>query len=234
MEKENSIKSLRTRDSFVEQELCKFLDKTVYKHHYFKDVHRISTKEKQIKGIDIQFSIPCINLYQIKVDEKAQLKKQYIGKPLNTFSLELSFLDKNGYQRLGWFLDERKETQFYFFIWILKADNNDYMKEDDINDIAFCLVERKKIFNYLQQNGYSKQILQEKNQQIRKANKSGQIEKDSKPFYFVYSTQLAEKPINLVMNKNIYYQLSDFYGVVVKDKINKVYHIQKEITDSFM
>lgn len=231
---DNKIQSLRTRDTFVEQELCKFLDKTIYKHHYFQDVHRINDKEKQIKGIDIQFSIPCINLYNIKVDEKAQLKKQYIGKPLKTFSLELSTLDKNGYEQTGWFLDERKETQFYFFIWILNTENNDYMKTDDINEIAFCLVEHKKIMNFLERYGYSKQRLLEINQEIRQKNKYGQIDKDSKPFYFFYSTQLAEKPVNLVMNKKIYYQLSDFYGVVVKDKINKVYHIQKEIKDSFM
>lgn len=234
MNDNNKIQSLRERDCFVEQELCKFLDNSLYRHHYFADVQRISDKEKQLKGIDIQFSIPCKKLYQIKVDEKAQLKKEYIGNPLDTFSLELSFLDTNKDRQTGWFLDDNKETQFYFFIWIIDADNNYYMKENEINEIAFCLVEKKKIIEYLENNNITKEILLAKDKIIRETNRYGQFEKNSKPFYFFFSTNIAEQPINLIMNKKVYYDLSDFYGVLIKDKINKVYHVQKEIYDKFM
>lgn len=228
--------SNRKLDTLVEKEIAKFLDKSLYKSNLFSDIERVNDVERQYQGIDIVISMKGFDLYNVNVDEKAQSSKKYIGKPRNTFALELSFINKKGKEQVGWFLDPKKETEFYLFVWIEKVNANIHkdnyqLKEEDIDTISFCLVRRESLLFLLEHESFSIEKLQEKNDEIRRKRISGpyEINKYSDMFFFFCTTSYVEKPINLVMAKPIIKGQSIIYGTVERDNIKRVFHIYKYI-----
>lgn len=209
---------LRSRDNFVEKELAKYLDKSLYKlTNFFSSTNRIDNEKMQYRGVDIILSIPSLNLTNIKVDEKAMLGKDYIGKPKNSFILELSFENGADNNQYGWFLNNEIDTDYYLFIWIDQAKCINWIKEKDFETIDFCFVSRKKIKEYLNNKNYSEETLIKINNQIRKDGRVDKSFNRHNEFFFCFSKDLKEKPINIVMKKYVYQYLSEFTGVIYRD-----------------
>ena len=91
---------LRNEDERCSNIVSNFLDE----HFYLKkctNFQRIEDKNNQIKGIDTIFEL---NGNQYICDEKAAIR--YVNKPLKTFSMELSFIDRSGCSHDGWLLGQ--------------------------------------------------------------------------------------------------------------------------------
>lgn len=197
----------------VEREIAMFLDMHLYSDERFTQKDRTDSIEAQMDGSDIIISIPSLNLQNIVVDEKAQT--QYVNRPLPTFSLELSFLSSSNQLVEGWLIDMNKRTEYYLFQWIHRADKDWNIKTHDIRKLEYALVSRKKILDYLESYGYSIDRLKVLDSEIRSTGSFGAHYKTlDKKFYFFFSTQLAEKPINVILRKDVIIKLSEMNGII--------------------
>ena len=207
-----SYSELRANDMRVEREIARFLDSHVYnKECLFLNPRRTDTLDWQFKGCDIIVDVPSLGLQNVIVDEKTQ--GRYLLRPLPTFALELSFLNKNNELMEGWFTDKSKATQYYMFLWITASEDDRTFTSDKVTDVKFAFVSRQKILDYLESNGYGYERLREMDSLIRSSNPNGGAVNKTpySDFWFYYTTNLKEKPINIVLRQRLIYSLSDFY-----------------------
>jgi len=208
----------------VEREIASFLDENLYSNaELFTEFARTDTLDEQISGSDLLLSTTNGKLKRSIVDEK--VASRFANKNLETFSLELSFIGKNGKKRCGWLLDETKKTEYYLFGWILKADIP-YIKEqkrfdtnkitkDNIKSLEWALVKRSDIVKFLEKQGWSLEKLSRQDEKIRE---QGEIK--TKEFIneisFRYSDAYIEKPINVLLKKETYIKISTLHGLIEK------------------
>lgn len=208
----------RNKDMEAERELSKFLDNHLYIKKEFTKAIRTDDALSQINGSDIVVSIPSLGIEDAVVDEKASI--YYINKDLRTFVLEISFLNRGREYTDGWFVNKTLLTQYYLMQWI-KADieNPWEVKEDNITEIECVLVSKAKLIEYFESEGYDKARLMQIAKEMRSKNQSLR-NSPGKPYRFYYTAKLAEKPVNILLNKEEYIRLSDFhYFVKANDNI---------------
>lgn len=204
--------TFRSKDMEAERELAKFLDKHLYTKDIFTRSDRTDNASTQIDGSDIIISIPSLGIRDAIVDEKASI--YYINKDLRTFVLEISFLNR-GYQiQEGWFVNDQLSTQYYLMQWI-KANVADpwQVKEGNITEIECVLVSKKKLKDYFEREGYDKTRLIQLSQQMR-ASQQKMLAPSGKPYRFFFTQNLAEKPVNILLNKEEYIRLGEFHYFV--------------------
>ena len=217
------MESNRKNDTIVEREIAVFLDKNLYlSSGLFSERARTDDKDNQIKGSDIILSTCDGKLHSVVVDEKVAAR--YANKPLNTFSLELSFIGMNNKKKDGWFLDKSKVTQYYLLGWIVKADiqydesarrfDTDSITRGNIKELDWCLVSRDSIIKFLESKGWSLDKLAKQDDMIR-----GRGYVKTKEFVndvsFRYSDSYKEKPINILLKKQAYMDMSDYSGKII-------------------
>lgn len=224
----------RSKDSKVEREIAKFLDEHLYSNkEIFKEFARTDGKEEQIKGSDIILSTSDSKLDRVVVDEK--VASRYANANLNTFSLELSFIGRDGKRKSGWFTDYSKNTQYYLLGWIIKANipylkdkdrfDTDSITKDNIERLEWALVSRQKIMKLLESKGWTLDKLARQDSKIRENGKVS-----TKEFIngvsFRYSDAYIEKPINILLEKDTYISISDYHGNIDVSKEKKIDNIQ--------
>ena len=190
-----------------------FLEKYFYNNEsYFSKYDLINEQSLQIKGVDCE-GVFLKNSEIILIDEKCALSYNNIDD-LKTYALEVSFLNKGGKLVDGWFLDNKNITSHYLFCWLDKADKkNKDLTLSDIYKVEVMLVSKKSILDYLKNElNLSRDILLVLGNGIRNLNKR-KLVIDSN-VKFVYSRHLKEKPINLILNKEILRKLSVINTVI--------------------
>jgi hypothetical protein len=212
----------RKKDSIVEREIAKFIDAHLYENkEIFKEYARTDGKEEQIKGSDVVLSTSDGKLNRVVVDEKVAAR--YANSGLGTFTLELSFIGRNGNKKCGWFIDNTKTTQYYLFGWLNKVDipynektkrwETDLIKSENIKELEWCLVSKDKILKSLEKKGWTIEKLAKQDEAIRK---KGYVK--TKEFIddvaFRYSDAYIEKPINIMLKKETYLKLSNYKGII--------------------
>lgn len=236
----------RKNDSIVEREIAKFLDEKLYSNKtLFKEFARTDDKEEQISGSDVVLSTSDGVLYRKVVDEKVAAR--YANKGLNTFSLELSFIGKNGNRRSGWFIDNTKKTEYYLLGWIVRADipkkddgsdryDTNTINQRNIKELDWALVSRQRIMDFLESKGWTLDKLALQDKKIRE---NGKVK--TKEFIddvsFRYSDAYIEKPINILLKKDTFMKLSHMHGTIVceeeqKEEREKKYYGNKIILES--
>ena len=202
----------RAKDMEAERELAKYLDKHLYTKSIFTRAERTDAAGIQIEGSDIILSIPSLNIRDAVVDEKASI--YYINKDLRTFVLEISFLNRGFHYSEGWFVDDSLATDYYLMQWI-KANVADpwQVKENNITEIECVLVSKAKLKAYFASEGYDKERLLQIAQQMRASNQK-MINPTGKPYRFFYTMNLAEKPVNILLNKEEYIRMGEFHYFV--------------------
>lgn len=213
----------RKKDMNVEREIAAFLDEHLYSNNeLFSEFARTDGKDEQISGSDLILSTSDKRLYRVVVDEKVAAR--YANTGLDTFSLELSFIGKGGKKRCGWFLDYSKKTQYYLLGWIVKADiqydeqkkryDTDSITKENIKELDWCLVSREKIVKFLEKKGWTLDKLSKQDQSIRERGyvKTKEFVDD---ISFRYSDRYIEKPINILLKKQTYIDLSDYHGKIM-------------------
>ena len=212
----------RKNDMIVEREIASFIDENLYSNkELFSEFARTDGYNEQIKGSDVILSTSDGSLNRVVVDEKVAAR--YANTDLETFSLELSFINKLGKKTCGWFLDTSKTTEYYLLGWINKADIpyekrwlTDEIRKDNIKELEWALVSRKKIIKFLENKGWTLEKLARQDEAIRIR---GEIK--TKDFVddisFRYSPKYIEHPINILLKKKTYIELSDYHGVIKKE-----------------
>ena len=203
---ENEIISNRQIDLKNEKEIADYMDENFYAK-YTTNFKRYSDRNTQLLGIDTTCDIA--NRKNMLIDEKAMM--YYINKDIPTFAFELSF-NLYGDRRVdGWFLDEKKLTQFYFMIWV-NAINDDLtnFKKEDITNLEVIVIERKRLIKWLDSEGFSIEKIMEYNDRIVKDNLVGKTytKNNNKNFHFQYSNSLREKPVNIIIKKSVLKDIS--------------------------
>jgi hypothetical protein len=128
---------------------------------------------------------------------------------LPTFTFELSFL-KGSKEKRGWFLDKEKITDYYFLITSIYTNERKRLSSG-IKTCKITSVNRLKLIQLLSKKGLSPLKLTSYSQKLRADKtpsfKTGITELDIEvEGCLVYSNQLAEKPINLMLRLNFLIQ----------------------------
>ena len=217
----------RANDSKVEREIAKFLDENLYSNkEIFKEFVRTDDKDEQIKGSDLILSTSDGKLDRVVVDEKVAAR--FANTSLNSFALELSFIGRDGKRKNGWFTDYTKKTQYYLFGWINKAgipydeENKRYdtnsITKDNIKSLDWTLVSRQKIMKFLEKKGWTLDRLALQDNKIRE-NGGVKTKEFINGVSFRYSDSYIEKPINILLEKESYIEISDYHGnIEISDK----------------
>ena len=104
--------------------------------------------------------------------------------------------------------------------WIkADVDNPWTVKENNITEIECVLVSKAKLKAYFEEEGYTKEKLIQIAKEMRDLNMPNKYV-NGKPYHFYYSNRLAEKPVNIVLNKSEYIRLSEFHFFIKPDDNN--------------
>lgn len=230
------MESFRDQDMRAEQRLGEFMDTYFYSRLKAKDgktlnFTRMSDREKQLDGIDV-----CIELEdrRMLIDEKASI--YYSNVMIPTFAFEVDSIQEGHLEPVpGWLINDRLRTEYYMLIWpnikCMQQGNRWVRKDikklerDDFTIIEAMLIKKMDIRNALERKGFDiKRILEYANR-MRHLYSDEVVRKEEKltdDIKISFSCQLAEKPINLVIQKKflkglaqgIYLISSDGYAIV--------------------
>ena len=212
----------RKKDMAVEREIAVFLDEHLYSNkELFTEFARTDTYDEQMRGSDLILSLHDKKIDRVIVDEKVAAR--YANTNLDSFALELSFISKKGSKICGRFLDSSKSTEYYLLGWITKADieydkerkryNTDSLTRDNIRELEWCLVSRQKIAKFLEKKGWTLDKLAKQDETIRERGyvKTLDFVDDVS---FRYSERYIERPVNILLKKQTYIDLSECHGVI--------------------
>lgn len=193
-------------DMAAEKIMGEFLDEYFYPQvlKSGKTIERVCDKERQRKGIDV---IVFSENHRFNIDEKAQL--DYIGNPLPTFAFELlSHITENGKRekRIGWFINDSLETDFYFLIWVCAAKSITLKSKDDILKLETMLISKRVLRDFLAKSGFDGVTLSQKAEELDCCGACGPFGKEKNSRIYYYKTSSSDKnegPINLVINKSV-------------------------------
>lgn len=210
MEKNVNEMSVREYDEHCEKVMAQFLDEHFYKKIGYTWRERVTDRERQVKGLDVILKRDG-KVYNI--DEKAAIR---YTNGLNTFALELSFLNRKGNRVDGWLIDEKKINDYFVFVWINKIEGELIKNVDSFKEVEVALVSKEKIMIYLESLGWDVDKLLIKDERIRDGidDNLGDIKKNG--CKFSYSERLFEKPINILLPKQAYIKIADEHSIIMK------------------
>lgn len=206
----------RAIDTRVEQVISDYLDSYLYSRLDKKDkvsVTRHIDKESQLSGIDV--SVLYDNGTKYLIDEKAAV--YYINKQLNTFSFELSFIDRANNLHEGWFLDDKLLTTHYMLLYVTsRVDDVKTITKDDIQSIECVLISKEKLkLHYERDMNY----INEMTDWIRNSRMSGKTYSGNNSYYFYFSDNLKERPVNIIIKRTMLEELAKSVFVVYPDRL---------------
>lgn len=110
--------------------------------------------------------------------------------------------------------NDNLDTEYYLFCW-LNATRKDFTK-DDIRWLEYALVRKKDLIQYLESENLTREhILENRDWILNNVKEKGAIGKDKhKDLYFYYSPQLAERPVNIIVKKDVYLKLAILHGEI--------------------
>ena len=210
MEKKVDEMSVREYDEHCEKVMAQFLDEHFYKKIGYTWRERVTDRKRQVKGLDVILKRDG-KVYNI--DEKAAIR---YTNGLNTFALELSFLNRKGNRVDGWLIDEKKVNDYFVFVWINKIEGELIENVDSFKEVEVALVSKEKIMIYLESLGWDVDKLLIKDERIRDGidDNLGDIRKNG--CKFSYSERLFEKPINILLPKQAYIKIADEHKIIMK------------------
>lgn len=225
------MESFRNQDMKAEQQLGNFMDEFFYSKLVAKDggeikYTRMTDKESQLKGVDV-----CIetNGRKMIIDEKASV--YYSNAMIPTFAFEIDSI-QSGHDKPvdGWFINDELLTEYYMLIWpnvkctkegqqwVRKDIKN--LNKDDFTIVEAMLIEKAAIRLELQKAGYDRNRLLEYAKRLREMciGESGKRENNLiENVKIAYSGQLAEKPINVVIRKELLRNLAKGIYLISSD-----------------
>ena len=222
--------SLRNQEKKKKKALGEFLDEHFYKqlveaNTAIKCITRTTDKDEQLAGVDV-----CIEMNNGKkyyIDEKAAF--YYSNVMIPTFAFEIDSIQKNDSLVLGWFLNEKLKTQYYFLVWPnIKCEKKEKawirkplnkVQKTDFTIVEAMVIEKEKLLAEVEKNVGSREHLLEYAKKIR--GKAVQLDNNQlimdDNYKFVLSEYIHEKPINLVIKKEVLKKLADAKYLISQD-----------------
>ena len=183
----------RKRDTIMAEQVGRFMDAHFYSvlNEKWQRVYDINL---QRRGVDVIFG-------DVNIDEKVKVKDGYLNSILEYPSFELSFINKRLKRQLGWFVDKDNITDYYAFIAVYTTAMDEYsITNSNIERLNVLLVRKIEIMEKVLGDGI------DINEDIRKLSKTTEIERinhDGTGMHTKISLQFSEKPINLVVRRDI-------------------------------
>ncbi len=232
--------SFRNQDMHAEHMLADFMDEYLYSKLTTHDgrplvFERMTDKESQLKGVDI--SIENGNK-KINIDEKASI--YYSNLMIPTFAFELASIQR-GYDEplIGWFLNDELDSKYYMLIWPnIKCIHNKgqwirqqigYIHKDDFTIVESMLILKEDLRRFLETNGYDKDRLLAYAKDLRERCTKIDDRYEEELFDGVkifFSGKLAERPINVVIRKEILYTLAKRVYLISADGFANIKNIE--------
>ena len=214
----------RRLDTLIEQNISKFLDENFWSKFKYGFI-RQTEKKYQYQGIDV--TLICKNNLSVHFDEKSKIYN-CLNSVLQYPSFEIQFVNRANQIQTGWFT-QKLSTDFYSFVGVYTVGgNNDVNCLSSSTNISACDVlwcKKQDVIDFVKQDIQVSCLLNDANE-LRKESKSlggSKHRKYYKNFWLTHSTNLYEKPVNLVMQRNTLENLKNskhFY--VTKNEIKKL------------
>ena len=194
----------RTLDNLIEKNISDFLDQNFWSKFKYGFV-RQTDKKLQCAGIDV--TLLGKNNLSINFDLKAKVYG-VLNSILQYPSFEVSFLNRANQIQTGWFCQKNLSTDYYNFIGVYTVnENNDINCLSSSNAISACDVlwcKKQDVIDFVKQTTNLSDLYNDANK-LRAESKSLGLSKNRKyykNFWLTYSSNLFEKPVNLVMQRN--------------------------------
>lgn len=203
------VRSKFYEDKRKEELFGVWLDSHFYKYMLgkYKNITRNTDVALQKRGVDVIIETYSGKL--IYIDEKATL--QYINKNISTFAFEIRNTT-SGAQ--GWLYNPNYITDYYLLAWPNATDERILDAESFINTEVMS-IKRSGVVQLLADNGLTEgrilDLVQQYQSQLSETNKF----EIAPGITLNFNQFLAERPINVVVKKNVLSQYSD-YSTVVK------------------
>lgn len=219
----------KTDDKRKEAIVREFLEENLYKK--FPDYKHNEDVETQRLGVDCEFTGKN---YHYIADEKAATRSNYINAgqlyddernpryKLNTFCLELSMRAKSHgkWERYdGWWLNDKEINNSLVLVWVDRTKSGSIESVDDILEAEVIVVRKERIDEYLESLGWSKERLKWQVEQILNdfENLEGTFEIGGLRFNVAKWLKKAEAPINILINRETYRNISDYNNIFKLD-----------------
>lgn len=202
------VKSKFYDDKRMEEMFAMWLDKHFYIN--FIGMNRSITRNSDIalqkKGVDVVIDIDDEN--KAYIDEKATL--QYINKKLPTFAFEI-INSTSGAQ--GWLYNKDYITTHYLLAWPNSKDIP-ILNSESFIDAEIMIIERKNVIKLLEDNGLTEEKILNLIQSYKnKLSQKNRFEIAS-GITLNFNMSLREKPINVVIKKNLLMKYASFKKIV--------------------
>lgn len=208
----NSYEAYRNFDNRACEVVNEFLDENFYPYitNSFK---RTEKTDKQVQGIDCVFADRYHNHYIC--DEKSAVK--WTNKTLKTHAFEIQFVNRAGNLHDGWFLAKNQINNSYNLIYTDKINDDegdfDYhtFTSEQIRELHGYVIKKEKLKEYLYSLGLTEEQMLAKCKEIRETDGKcdmGDISRDG--YKYSISKQLPEKPINILIDRNMLDVLADY------------------------
>lgn len=204
--------SKRKEDMRAEQELAAFLDKYFYRRleENAPNLHCIRHNEEMTQKAGIDVAIHSPNSDTMYIDEKVSI--YYRNGMIPTFAFEVDSIQKKLGKRIpGWLVNDDLKTTHYLLVWAnVKCDNKTlkmkevkYITEDEFTIVEALLIKKETLLNFLESQDYPIRRITQKAESILKENNPNKdrYSVGKEDFYFYYSQHIAEKPINVVIQR---------------------------------
>ena len=214
----SELKSNRAKDSELEKAIQKHYN-LVYRINGIP-YKRCDDTELQLKGQDLSFTAKS---GQKIVDEKCATN--YWNKPLNTFAMEMSFdmCDRQtgepiGKRYDGWFINPDNISTTYSLGYV-KAKSQEDLSVGRLESFECIIVEKKAINDYLCK-AFNVNDIYDAEEMFLDMIDDGTASQNDRGGYFwkvnndikmVRSDNLAERPLNIVINKATIAKMSDIH-----------------------
>lgn len=192
-------------DKRAEEEHNIFLEKNLYpwvcQRYGYPGFRPISDREMQRKGVDVVFYRK--NGTEARID----VKTTFYYKSRGNFCMELLYRGRDGEDKLGWFLNHELLTDCYFLTFPEFNVDVSRVRAEDFESTEVVVASKKRLYDYLKENGVTKERLVKRAIEIRRSGRTGRFPVIDGRYIdgvFIYATpeeQMNEAPINLIIKK---------------------------------
>lgn len=203
------VTSMYYEDKRKEELFGRWLDKHFYSRlkEKYKYIERNNNEELQKKGVDV--IIETFGNRKIYVDEKAAL--HYINKGIPTFAFEIKNTS-SGAQ--GWLYDPEYMTDYYLLAWPNATDDR-IPDEDSFIKTEIMCIKRAKVIQLLNDKGVSESkiygCVERHRREVNESKKKFMI---ADKIMLHFNTNLKEKPINVVIRKELLKEYADCSTII--------------------
>lgn len=187
----------RKKDSILSEYVGQFMDEYFYSR-LDEEWRRNTDTVLQRRGVDVVFG-------DSNIDEKVKIRGGYLNTILAFPSFELSFVNRNLKRQTGWFLDTDSLTDYYAFIAVYSDAKDEYsVNYDNIDHLNVMFVNRIQVMKYVLASGIN---LGKDMKELATETMGDRINHPGTGIHIKMSMQFSEKPINMVVRREILYKL---------------------------